>query len=257
MDNTMETNLIKLDTQDGIAILSLNNGVTNAINDEMVVEIASTLPVITADDGIKGLVVASSNDKFFSIGFDIPKLYYQPKEDFRNFYHSFCDLCIELIKLPKPVVAAINGHAVAGGYILVMCADYRFITSGKKLVGLNEIKLGVPVPYVADCMLRSLSGYRNARQVMDTGEFYPAEDALALGLVDEVFTADGLLPSSLERIRQIADSSLTAFSMIKQNRNEEIVIEALARRDEKEADFIRAWYSVDTRSRLREARKKF
>jgi enoyl-CoA hydratase/carnithine racemase len=74
-------------------------------------------------------------------------------------------MCLEMLTISKPLVAGIAGHAIAGGCILSLCCDYRFISEGRKLIGLNEIKLGVPVPYVADCILRKLIGHRLARDV--------------------------------------------------------------------------------------------
>lgn len=77
---------------------------------------------------------------------------------------------LALYTLPKPVVAAITGHAIAGGCILALCCDYRFISEGRKLMGLNEVKLGVPVPYLADRVLHALVGTRYAREIIESGE---------------------------------------------------------------------------------------
>ena len=157
----------------------------------------------------------------------------------------------------EPVVVAINGHAVAGGCILALCADYRFVAKGKKLVGMNEIKLGVPIPYLADCTLRSLVGLKVARLVADSGDFYPPEVAHELGLVDEILELDALIPASLDRVRKIVESSLAAFTKIKQNRIEPIVEEYQKRKETKQEEFIELWYAAETRNRLKEAMSKF
>jgi len=137
--------------------------------------LAGIIEKIKHDANVKGIVLTSSNEKFFSIGFDIPGLFEFSKEDLSNFYRSFNQLSIALNTLPKPTIAAITGHAIAGGCILALCCDYRFIAEGRKLMGPNEIKLGVPIPYPADCILRSLVGTRNAREITDNGDFYEPE----------------------------------------------------------------------------------
>jgi enoyl-CoA hydratase/carnithine racemase len=131
------------------------------------------------------------------------------------------------------------------------------VRCSKKLVGLNEIKLGVPVPYLADCMLRSLVGSRIARLITDGGDFYPPESAYDLGLVDEILEMDALIPASLNRVRKIAENSLAAFAKIKQDRIEPTIDDFEKRKETKQEEFIELWYSADTRDRLKEAILKF
>ena len=106
----------------------------------------------------------------------------------------------KLFTFPKPTAAAISGHAIAGGCILTLCCDYRYIAEGRKLMGLNEIKLGVPVPYVADCILRSLVGFRHAREIMESGDFYQPETSFQKGLVDAVLPLENVLAPVASRV---------------------------------------------------------
>ena len=178
--------MIRTEVRDEVALVQLDRPVTNALDLELVHELGQALQGVRHDPHVRGLVLASSNVKFFSIGFDIPSLFDLPREEFQTFYRDFNRMCLDLYTLPRPAVAAITGHATAGGCILALCCDYRFIAEGRKLVGLNEIRLGVPVPYLADCILRHLVGVRLARDVMDSGEFYPPATSLQMGLVDQV-----------------------------------------------------------------------
>ena len=253
----METDPIILDFEDGIAIIKLNRGTTNAINPDLVASLTSTLRDLKQDGEVHGLVLSSSNEKFFSIGFDIPYLFDLPPESFRNFYQSFGRLCIDLMTIPKPVISAIRGHAIAGGCILTLCCDYRVISEGHKLIGVNEIKLGVPVPFVADCILRRLIGYRKARDVMDGGDFYKPDEALRLGLVDKVLPSEEILTKSIEEARVLSSVSSSAFVGVKNNRVEPIEEEVMAKLGEKEDFFVECWYSDIARDRLKEAMAKF
>lgn len=133
--------LIHVEHQDEVVLLKLNRGITNALNLQLVNQLAEHLQNVRANSDVHGLVLGSSNEKFFSIGFDIPELFELARKDFRVFYHAFNRVSMALYTLPKPTIAAITGHAIAGGCILALCCDYRFIAEGRKLMGLNEIKL--------------------------------------------------------------------------------------------------------------------
>jgi enoyl-CoA hydratase/carnithine racemase len=250
-------NLVLLESERDIAIVRLNRGVTNALNLELVTELAQAVRTVRLDPALRGLVLASSNDKFLSIGFDIPNLLTLSRQDFTVFYRAFSQMCIDLYTLAKPTVAAITGHAIAGGCILVLCCDYRFIAEGRKLMGLNEIKLGVPVPHVADCVLRALVGYRNARDVMGTGDFYQPEEALRLGLVDQVIPPEEVLPRCIDKLGALGAMPGEAVSLIKRNRVEPVEAEIRAGLEDRERSFIQCWYSEEARARLKEAAAKF
>jgi enoyl-CoA hydratase/carnithine racemase len=249
--------MIGLDRQDQVVMLKLDHGVTNAINLELVEELGHALQGVKNDSGVKALVFTSANDKFFSIGFDIPALIKLNRPDFETFYREFNRLCLDLFTFPKPIVAALPGHAIAGGYILALCCDYRLVAMGKKLVGLNEVKLGVPVPYISDCILRDLIGVRYARQIVELGEFFSPEDALQLGLVDQILDPHVLLPEAVAKAALLGSSPGSAFRLIKRNRTEPIEVQVLSLWDKKQRDFIDCWYSEPTRQLLEEAAGKY
>jgi enoyl-CoA hydratase/carnithine racemase len=249
--------MVSVEYRDHVAIVRLDRPVTNGLNLQLVDQLAQTLQRVKRDADVHGLVLGSSNDKFFSIGFDIPQLFDLTQEDFRVFYQAFNRACLNLYTLPKPTVAAITGHAIAGGCILALCGDYRFIAQGRKLMGLNEIKLGVPVPYVADCILRHLVGVRNGRDIMDTGEFYGPDDLLRMGVVDQVWPLEQVLPQAVEQAGLLGALPHQAFAMIKRNRVEVVEAQVLAGLEEREQYFIECWYSDQAREALRVAMQRF
>jgi len=253
----MTENVVLLERERDIAVVRLCRGVTNALDLKMVTELAQVVHLVGVDPSFLGLVLASNNDKFLSIGFDIPNLVQLAREDFALFFRAFNQICVDLFALPKPTAAAITGHAIAGGCILTLCCDYRLIGEGRKLMGLNEIKLGVPVPYVADCILRALVGYRNARQVMETGDFYSPDDSLRLALVDEVLPQEQVVSESIAKVRALGAMPGKAFSLIKGNRVDPVLAEIRGGLEDREHSFIESWYSESTRERLKEAARKF
>ena len=253
----MNQKMIRIEYHNKVAIVKLDRDVTNALNLELVTELNKTLQKVKNNPDINSLVITGSNEKFFSIGFDIPQLFGFSKDDFMVFYKAFNRVCLELYTLPKLTIAAITGHAVAGGCILALCCDYRFIAEGRKKMGLNEIKLGVPIPYPADCILRQIVGFRNAREIVDTGEFYEPEKLLQMGMVDLILPLDQLLVKSIEKAKLLGALSQDAFAMSKRNRVEMVEAQVLAKLEQKEQLFLECWYSAETRKRLKEAIAKF
>ncbi|MCK4943316.1 MAG: enoyl-CoA hydratase/isomerase family protein [Candidatus Aminicenantes bacterium] len=249
--------MLKIEYQDSIAVVKLNRGVTNALNPELVDELQKAILDLKFKNQIRAMVLTSSNDKFFSIGFDIPQLIELSQEDFQLYYQKFNQMCLALYTFPKPTVAAVVGHAIAGGCILALCCDYRVIADERSLMGLNEIKLGVPVPYLADCILRSLVGVRSARQIMETGEFYSALQLFQMGMVDQLVSLEEVLPTSMERASALGIMPQEAYKMIKKNRVEVIRGDIQKNWDEKKNFFIKCWYSEEAQKLLKKAMEKF
>jgi len=249
--------LVVINHQDNVAIMNLNRGVTNPINLDLVKTISKNIQNLKDDNSTKSLILTSNNNKFFSIGFDLPELFELSIEELKTFYTSFNRLCLDLYSFPKPTLAALTGHAIAGGCILALCCDYRYISEGRKLMGLNEIKLGLPVPYPADALLRQLIGSRLAQEVVELGEFYQPEDSLSMGLVNKVFPVDQVLSEAINNAKILGNLPQNAFAQIKQNRTEGVKEQILSRLDEKEDFFLSCWQDDEVRELLREAIKKF
>lgn len=249
--------MITIQQHGNVSVIQLNRSITNAINLELVNELTGVLQKLKSDNTVKGIVLSSSNDKFFSIGWDIPTLFELNREDFAVFYQAFNQACLELCTLPKPTVAAITGHAIAGGCILALCCDYRIISDGRKLMGLNEIKLGVPIPYPADCILRQLVGLQYAREIMDIGEFYTPEESKSMGMVDQVLPLSDVLEKSIAKAELLGSMPQLAFEVIKQNRVEEIAEQVAKHKEKNTEQFLDCWFSDEARKRLKAAMEKF
>jgi enoyl-CoA hydratase/carnithine racemase len=249
--------MISVDRHGGVIQVELDRGVTNAINLELVENLTGVVKQAAQATDMRALVLASNNDKFFSIGFDLPYLLTLSREQLEVFYRAFNQLSLDLYTLAKPTVAALTGHAVAGGCILALTCDYRFLARGKKLMGLNEIKLGVPVPYPADRMLRNLTGARPARDILDSGTLYRPEQAHELGLVDQVLPLEQVRGEALARAETLGNEPEQAFAMIKQNRVEAVVGQVREQLEAKQKYFLDCWFQADTQKRLQEAASKF
>lgn len=249
--------MITIEHLEEVGVIKLDRGITNALNGKLVQKLTETIQHQKKNSDVRALVLTSANEKFFAIGLDIPELFNLTQEEFAKFYHSYNSLCMDLYSFPKPTVAAITGHAIAGGCILTLCCDYRLIAEGRKLMGLNEIKLGVPVPYPGDCMLRELVGMQKAREITDIGDFYDSKALFQIGMIDEIVPIDQLYSRSIEKARKLGSLPFDAFQKIKRNRIEAVENQIRKYLAEKEKLFIESWYIDTTRKRLKEAMKKF
>ena len=239
---------------DHLAILRLNSGLTNPINSKLVDELSQSLHEIKGT--ARGMVLCGG-DQFFSVGFDLPELLKFDRPAMGNFLEKFNCLCLELFTTPFPTVCALSGHAVAGGNILALTCDYRYATSEEKKIGLNELKLGVPVPYLADMMLRHTIGNRYASHMMYSGEFMPFSDAKSIGLIDVICPPDELEEFTIERLFQISNFQNQAFSAVKANKVEEIKRTYEKNYKSKNEIFLDCWFSNPVQTNLLEASVKF
>jgi enoyl-CoA hydratase/carnithine racemase len=245
---------VTIDRRGKVAVLHLDNGDTNPISPKLVDDLLEAQTIIRKDFG--GMVLTGSS-KFFCIGFDLPSLVHFDRTQMSDFLRKFNGLVLNLYTLPVPTCCAVAGHAIAGGNILMLASDFRLAASGKKLIGLNEIKLGVPVPYLADLILRQLIGDRAATGMLYSGEFITTSDAKKTGLVDDVVSPEDVEAMAIEKVMKIADLPQAAFSEIKANRTEAIrsLYEQNCRR--KDEYFLDCWFSDPVQALMKEAAKKF
>ena len=234
--------------------MRLNNGITNAISPELVDDLAEALH--QAKEELKGLILAGGT-KFFSIGFDLPILLQLDRPAMTDFYSKFNRTVLDLYTLPLPTACAIAGHAIAGGTILALTADFRFASSGRKLMGLNEVKIGVPVPYLADLMLRQIVGDRPATEINYRGEFLEPEQARKIGLLDDVCPPEQVEQKAIAKVADLAALPSYGFKLIKANRVEEIQSRFKEKGRARTGLFLDCWFNPAVRELLKEAAKKF
>lgn len=240
--------------RDHIAILRLNSGAANPINVKLVDELSKSLTEIRGT--ARGMVLCGGQ-QFFSAGFDLPELLKLDRPAMGNFLERFNQLCLNLFTAPIPTVCALSGHAVAGGNILALTCDYRYASSEKKKIGLNELKLGLPVPYLADMMLRHTIGNQYATQMIYSGEFMSFSDAKIIGLIDVIGQPEELEDFTLERLSQIASYPSQALSAVKATKVEEIKRRYGNSIQSKNDAFLDCWFSDPVQKNLLEAALKF
>lgn len=241
---------VEMSRDDDVAVLTLHRGKVNAINPALVRELRSELDRLEGDASARALVL-TGHGKFFSFGLDVPELYPVSQEEFSRFLSDFTDLYRVLYIYPKPVVCAINGHAIAGGCMLAIACDLLLMSEGNGKISLNEITFGSTVFAGSVEMLCARTGVARAARVLLGGALYSPREALAVGLVDRVVDPDELLPLGLEEAHRMGSKDSEAYRSIK-NLLRGPVVEAMRKREhESIREFIRIWYSESTRRQLR------
>ena len=246
--------LVTIEEHDTIAVLRLTNGVTNAIR--LAVVEGLLVAVKDVKDSYKGVILAGG-DKFFSIGLSLPELLSMDRNEMASFWSRFEDAVLELYSLPMPTVCAIAGHAPAAGTILALTCDFRFIATGRNLLGLNEIKLGLPVPYLADRMLRQIISDHAAKRVEYEGELMMPEEAKMIGLVDEILPAEMVEKKAIEKIAQMPSQNLFGIKVMKQCRATELRTQFLSERASIHEGFMDCWFHPSAQSLLKEASRTY
>jgi len=230
--------------------VTLSRGKVNALDEALVVSLAELFDALGKDPDVRA-VLLTGRGAFFSFGFDVPGFLPYSRQAFLNYLERFTGLYRQLFTLPKPLVAAINGHAVAGGFMLATACDERLMVSGKARISLNEITFGASLLAGSLVMLRSWVGGRVAQRIAYDGAMYSAEQAAGMGLVDAVVDPADLLERALDRARALGSRDARAFAGIKALLRQPLAREMARLEPESNAAFTEVWYSEATRAQLR------
>ncbi|TDH68480.1 hypothetical protein CCR75_001415 [Bremia lactucae] len=192
--STSSISLVLVEKKDQYAIVRMNRLPVNSLNTALLQELEATIKKLEDDKSVRGMILMSSNQKVFSAGLDIMEMYRPQPSKIAKFWTSLQDLYLRLYTTRLAAVAAIEGHSPAGGCLLAMCCDYRIMTSGKPLIGLNETQLGIVAPtWFRDTFVNTV-GHREAEKMLCLGLQVDANKAEAIGLVDEAVALEDVLP---------------------------------------------------------------
>lgn len=242
------------DHDGGVRLLTLDRPPANAINEDLLTDLGAALDAARADDAVRAVVLTGAG-AFFSGGFDLAA----PRRDAAQtaaLNALYRDTHAALLGFPKPTVAMLNGHATAGGLILVLACDYRLGVEGDYKVGLNEVAIGAAFPLVAHEIVALRLPHARASELLLGASLYPASQALRLGIVDELFAADRFAETVLRRAARLGAFPRESYAHTKAR----LIEPALTRvRAETPADADRAsaiWSSPESRAARRRQREK-
>src|SRR6202453_4150407 len=205
--------MIDLKDNNGIATVTITHGKANAFDIELSDELAECFEQIS--ESAARAVVITGQGRIFSAGVDLIRLSSAGPDYVRKFLPALHRSFSAVFFCPKPVVAAVNGHAIAGGCVLACAADRRIMARAHGRIGVTELLVGVPFPAMAFEIMRFAVPARHLPEALFTGATYDVDAALERGLVDAVVQPDELMPSAMAAAEQLAALSPAAFAQSK------------------------------------------
>jgi enoyl-CoA hydratase len=238
--------MIERELDDGILTLRLAHGKASAMD----VELLDALSAELRGAADARAVILTGAGTIFSAGVDLYRILDGGAEYVDRFVPLLSTFVRELFALPVPVVAAVNGHAIAGGGVMTLAADYRLMAEGAGRIGVPELLVGVPFPAAPLEVVRFAAPRHRIQALVYTGRTLPPHQALAEGLLDEVVAADALAARAREVAAQLAALPPEVFRATKQA----LRADALARMDAAAEYDRRAhalWSAPETHARIR------
>ena len=241
-------NIIK---RDQYTIVQLNRGKVNAINLQMVRDLSKVVESIKRDDSVKGLIL-TGQPHFFTAGLDVIELYGYDKATIQEMFIEFGNLYITLAKFPKPLIAAITGHAPAGGTVFAITCDYRVMADGDKYtIGLNEILVNIGLSQDIINGYTFWLGKGVATRHLLKGTLMNATEAQAIGFVDEVCPLDEVLDRSEEQMKRYIQAEPQIFQGIKSKVRKSWLTQLGKNGEAELKENLGIWWKPEIRTRMK------
>jgi enoyl-CoA hydratase len=230
--------MLATEHRDGVTILRLEHGPVNALD----LELLRALTGAVAETA--GPLVLVGAGRCFSAGVDLRRIVDEETSYSSSFLAALSEAFLAVFDHPSPTVAAVNGHALAGGCILALACDARLMAAGR--IGLIELAVGVPFPAAALEIARHALGPAASRVLLRADTVDPPE-ALRLGIIDEVIAGDELLPRAVSLTSTMAGHDAAAYGAVKRGLHRPVRDALNAGNDQEVVDM---WTTPETRNRL-------
>jgi enoyl-CoA hydratase len=233
----------------GILTIRLAHGKASALDLELCTALASAFEEAASDDAV-GAVILTGTGSIFCAGVDLPRMISAGGDYVQNFVEALDAAFRALFVFPKPCVAAVNGHAIAGGAILAFACDHRLMSGGR--IGLPEPLVGVPFPPLALAIVRFAVVPPHLQPMVYFGRTMETEEAKAIGIIDEIPPANDLLGRAHAIAQKLMAIPRHTFRLTKRQLREPYLRDAshiaLASADEIDA----IWAAPSTHDHIRE-----
>src|SRR6516165_3990019 len=205
--------MIDLEDRGPVTILRMSRGKANAMNIDLLVAFADALDRLERSPARAGIITGQGT--VFSAGVDLLALVDGGPAYVRRFVPLMQRSFERLATFPKPLVAAVNGHAIAGGAIIMLACDQRLLVRGTARVGLTEVRVGVVFPAWALELARFATPPQHFHTLICTGRTWLPDEAVARGLVDELVEPERLLDRAREVAEELAAIPSKTFAATK------------------------------------------
>lgn len=236
--------------QDDVEIVRLKHGKASALDLELTTAIETAFGEIAESD--TRAVVLTGSGSIFSAGVDLFRLLDEEHSYTARFIRALDSMFRTVFEFPKPLVTAINGHAIAGGCLLAISGDSRIMSEGKGRIGVPELFVGVPFPVYALEMLRLTMHPRTLEQFVYSGTSALPSEAVEAGLIDRTVAADELDAGALDEALRLAAIAPAAFSRAKRQLRGRASDAVSGMGADPDSDTIRIWSSDAARDAIRD-----
>jgi enoyl-CoA hydratase len=241
--------MIAREDTDKIVVLRMVHGKANALDTELCTALIETVDALETNDTRP--VVLTGNGRIFSAGVDLFRVVDGGGDYLDRFLPLLADTFARLFAFPRPLVAAVNGHAIAGGCVLACACDYRLIATGSGRIGVPELMVGVPFPTVALEILRFAVGNAHLQSAIYSGGTFTAEEAIKLGFADELCEEDDLADAALERAAHFASIPAPSYALAKQQLHQPVEARIEARGPADDESVRAIWMDAKTLDNMR------
>jgi enoyl-CoA hydratase len=240
-------------TPNDIRLIRLECGKANAIDDRLIETLQNELGQ-ALDDGARAVVVTGYG-KYFSAGLNMTGLPNSRRAMLR-FAKRFDDALLQLFRFPLPLVAAVNGHAIAGGCVLLSTCDFRIGAEGDYRIGVTEVELGVAFPAAALGVVRNAVNPSWTTDVILGARLMSPQEALQSGLLHEVTPPDQLLSQALAQAERLGSKPQPGFQMTKRALHEGLIRDIERQKKDSYRNFVDCWFSEPVTKRRLAMRSK-
>jgi len=239
---------------DDVSVVTMTSNKVNAMDDDFFTDMQAAMAELQSAEPLP--VVLTGTGTCFSAGLNLLELYEFDRTTLATFVDRFSETVLAWFSLPRPTIAAVNGHAIAGGCVLALACDLRIVSDGEAQIGLNEVQVGIPFPGVAFEITRHALPPERIREATLTGALYTPEEARTRGLVDEIVDPEALLTRAVAIARAIAPDSQEAYAAIKAHLLAPALDRIAAYRERIDRDFLDVWFSPSARRQMGEVRQR-
>jgi enoyl-CoA hydratase len=240
--------VITRDDSGFIAVLRLSHGKVSALDTDLCHALVRELEQIAASDA-HALVITGSGSAF-SAGVDLFRVLDGSAAYLTQFLPAMEAFFRTLLTFPKPAVAAVNGHAIAGGCIIASACDYRVMAEGSARIGIPELVVGVPFPPLPFEIVKARVSPTAFRDLVFTGRTVPPPEALALGLIDDIAPLDVLMARARHAAERLATIPPMTFALTKRTFTDPL-LERVRHAASLNDDVLEAWKSPAVQARMR------
>ena len=240
--------MIHRENHDGIAVLRIEHGKANTLD----LELCNALVEAFEDAGEARAVVLTGTGRIFSAGVDLFRVLEGGASYIDAFVPAMCRAFERIFVHPAPVVAAANGHAIAGGCLLVAASDQRLMVQGSARIGIPELQVGVPFPPIALEIMRFATPPQHFQSIVCRAQTYEPAAALGLGLLDEVVEIGELLDHALAGAERLASVHRESFAITKREIRRPVVARVRALEQTVAREVHERWLEPGTLERIRD-----